>query len=171
MNPNIWGKIPNSSTFNLKGRREMSGSSRSRLPQRPSKKPMGSSSSGMNDGVPHCKCGEEAVVRVSKTDANPGKPFYSCYLPKGHLSNCNFFRWVEDGNEVESNAPNLLMQEVVLMKEAILKKNEMVIEQIRYMNAAMCKNNDLAAQQVQLMRICVILMTLFVFVMMIGKFM
>ncbi|XP_057418018.1 uncharacterized protein At4g04775-like [Lotus japonicus] len=152
---------------------------------------MGSSSSGMNDGVPHCKCGEEAVVRVSRTDVNPGKPFYSCYLPKAsHLSNCNFFRWVEDGNEVESNAPNcmqneevvrvlneislkneVLMQEVVLMKEAILKKNEMVIEQIRYMNAAMCKNNDLAAQQVQLMRICVILMTLFVFVMMIGKFM
>ncbi|KAJ1376704.1 Zinc finger, GRF-type [Sesbania bispinosa] len=30
----------------------------------------------------HCYCGRRAIVRVSKTTRNPGRPFYSCYLPK-----------------------------------------------------------------------------------------
>ncbi|KAJ1440689.1 Zinc finger, GRF-type [Sesbania bispinosa] len=30
----------------------------------------------------HCHCGRRVIIRVSKTDRNPGRPFYSCSLPK-----------------------------------------------------------------------------------------
>ncbi|KAJ1440690.1 Zinc finger, GRF-type [Sesbania bispinosa] len=30
----------------------------------------------------HCHGGRRAIIRVSKTDRNPGRPFYSCSLPK-----------------------------------------------------------------------------------------
>lgn len=53
-----------------------------RVQQRSSTKGNGGGSSSVNGGNPRCKCGEEAKVRVSRTDANPGKAFYCCYLPK-----------------------------------------------------------------------------------------
>ncbi|KAJ1418285.1 Zinc finger, GRF-type [Sesbania bispinosa] len=30
----------------------------------------------------NCHCSRRATIRVSKTDRNPGRPFYSCSLPK-----------------------------------------------------------------------------------------
>ncbi|XP_057429646.1 uncharacterized protein At4g04775-like [Lotus japonicus] len=155
----------------------MSGSSKSRIQPNNCRNYCASSSSRVHAVVPHCKCGQEAVVRVSRTDLNPGKAFYSCYLPKGHVSNCNFFRWVEEEGEVVSNGQNpnnndeevrllkeillqnqTLLQEVVMMKEIMQKKNEFLVEEIRIMKGIMLKNNDTHMQQIHFMKSCVIFM-------------
>lgn len=46
---------------------------------------------------PLCKHGEEAILRTSKTNHNPGKRFWICNRPKGEAkdksSSCDFFQW------------------------------------------------------------------------------
>nr|CAD1831972.1 unnamed protein product [Ananas comosus var. bracteatus] len=44
-----------------------------------------------------CYCGNEAVVKISRTSANPGRPFYSCskYNKKTSGNYCQFFRWCD----------------------------------------------------------------------------
>lgn len=46
---------------------------------------------------PLCEHGVEAILRTSKTSANPGKRFWLCKLPKGSSndksSSCGFFQW------------------------------------------------------------------------------
>lgn len=46
---------------------------------------------------PLCKHGLEAIQRTSRTQANPGKKFWICKLPKGGSgdkdSSCGFFQW------------------------------------------------------------------------------
>lgn len=64
----------------------MGGSSCSRNQQKPFLDLSGSRSHGENDGEVRCKCGYEAVVRVSRTEKNPGRAFYGCVYPKASKS-------------------------------------------------------------------------------------
>ncbi|KAJ1422915.1 Zinc finger, GRF-type [Sesbania bispinosa] len=41
----------------------------------------------------HCHCGRRVIICVSKTDCNPGRPFYS--LSKDDDLSCKFFAWVD----------------------------------------------------------------------------
>ncbi|CCF57274.1 hypothetical protein KAFR_0C02810 [Kazachstania africana CBS 2517] len=47
---------------------------------------------------PLCKHGEEAILKTSRTAANPGKRFWACHRPQGDSNNkggsCGFFQWV-----------------------------------------------------------------------------
>ena len=41
-----------------------------------------------------CNCGDDAVKRIAKTDANFGKEFWAC--AKSKTEGCGFFKWVDD---------------------------------------------------------------------------
>ncbi|XP_041008916.1 uncharacterized protein LOC121253089 [Juglans microcarpa x Juglans regia] len=73
--------------------------------------------------VPMCSCGNEAVLRISNTQKNPGRPFFGCPLyNKEGLPQCNFFKW-SDSSEYKEQA--LVKREAeVLKKEEELKKRE-----------------------------------------------
>ncbi|XP_050219981.1 uncharacterized protein At4g04775-like [Mercurialis annua] len=45
------------------------------------------------DGVVHCDCGSPARVKVSTTEKNPGRRFYTC--AGRNNPNCSFFAWVD----------------------------------------------------------------------------
>ncbi|KAJ1377764.1 Zinc finger, GRF-type [Sesbania bispinosa] len=45
--------------------------------------------------APNCHYGRRVIIRLSKTDRNPGKPFYSCSLLKDDDLNSKFFAWVD----------------------------------------------------------------------------
>ncbi|XP_057444322.1 uncharacterized protein At4g04775-like [Lotus japonicus] len=122
------------------------------------------------DGVLYCKCGERAALRVSRTDANPKRPFYACYLPRYHEFNCNFFRWVDEveeeiaqdgrvnvlGNkkedELQVHEDSGMRQELVQVREVMLKTSEEVIEELRLVREVMLKTNEILSEHVKLQK-------------------
>ncbi|XP_057419897.1 uncharacterized protein LOC130735751 [Lotus japonicus] len=123
-------------------------------------------SASVNGRVVRCKCGVEAKVRISRTNLNPGKPWYGCHLPKNHPQNCNYFLWVrdeEDGiTEVTSSREEEIMQlKAILLKnqamiEELRVKNEAVIEGIMVLNQAMMVKNERVTQELRMLRVSVL---------------
>ncbi|XP_047969541.1 uncharacterized protein LOC125213186 [Salvia hispanica] len=71
-----------------------------------------------------CNNGIEAQVVTSKTDANPGRRFYRCYIWKE--DDCKFFRWIDP-----SLSPN---QEKDIMQKALQARvamHDMLTEKVR----------------------------------------
>ncbi|XP_043718039.1 uncharacterized protein LOC122665987 [Telopea speciosissima] len=69
-----------------------------------------------------CKCNRKAVIRISETDNNPNRLFYSC----PQINGCNFFVWcdpiVAPTTELVPNpTPDLqeLQEEVRVLREEI----------------------------------------------------
>ncbi|KAJ1438694.1 Zinc finger, GRF-type [Sesbania bispinosa] len=56
---------------------------------------MDSAFASKGHGFRLCFCGNRAIVRMSKTQSYPGKPFFPCALSKDNELNCNFFAWVD----------------------------------------------------------------------------
>ncbi|KAJ1388308.1 Zinc finger, GRF-type [Sesbania bispinosa] len=56
---------------------------------------MDSAFASKGHGFRLCFCGNRAIVRMSKTQRNPGRPFFTCALSKDNELNCNFFAWVD----------------------------------------------------------------------------
>eukprot|EP01090_Pellita_catalonica_P018509 TRINITY_DN600_c0_g1_i1.p1 TRINITY_DN600_c0_g1~~TRINITY_DN600_c0_g1_i1.p1 ORF type:complete len:449 (-),score=40.53 TRINITY_DN600_c0_g1_i1:39-1385(-) len=51
----------------------------------------------MDDGdVVKCRCGQRAPLRISGSETNKGRKYYSCINPRGSPSHCDFFQWEDD---------------------------------------------------------------------------
>lgn len=48
---------------------------------------------------PTCACGQPTYIRISQSEKNPERPFYTC-----STGTCNFFQWV-DGKKSNYNRP------------------------------------------------------------------
>ncbi|XP_042978763.1 uncharacterized protein LOC122309352 [Carya illinoinensis] len=101
---------------------------------------MSSSSSSMTsasfakptkEGPEFCFCELEAVVRYSKTERNPGRPFLGCpkYNTKG-LPCCKFFKWADSNDDCEHHCQHQFREiyAELLKKEKELEKKEKELE-------------------------------------------
>ncbi|KAJ1406199.1 Zinc finger, GRF-type [Sesbania bispinosa] len=86
----------------------------------------------------HCHCGRRVIIRVSKTDRNPGRPFYSCCLPKDDELNCKFFAWVDqDCDDVAHDGKD--MEELWRMRlSSQLEGMHSEIRGLKYVVTLMC---------------------------------
>ncbi|KAJ1378298.1 Zinc finger, GRF-type [Sesbania bispinosa] len=83
----------------------------------------------MGGGVRLCPCGSKATIRTSKRrEENPGRPFYSCPLPKDHSQNCSYFCWIDE--IVEDSAENGDNLEAWRKSQLILKMDCLINEVI-----------------------------------------
>ncbi|KAJ1399524.1 Zinc finger, GRF-type [Sesbania bispinosa] len=81
-----------------------------------------------------CYCGSNAAIRTSKTEKNPGRPFYSCPLPKDHPQNCRFFCWVDE--KAEESADNEDYIDAWRKSQLILKMDSLINE-VRFVRKCM----------------------------------
>ncbi|WCJ18549.1 hypothetical protein M5689_000893 [Euphorbia peplus] len=59
--------------------------------------------SALQYGISNCDCGEEVVIGVSWTTANPGRRFFGCRKYGIHPDACGFFLWVDRPDRGGSN--------------------------------------------------------------------
>ncbi|KAJ1378133.1 Zinc finger, GRF-type [Sesbania bispinosa] len=94
------------------------------------------SSVSMGGAVRLCHCGSKAAIRTSKTKRNPGRPFYSCPLPKimDHSQNSSYFCWVDEIVEDSiENGDNL----DAWRKSQLILKMDSLINEVRFVRKCM----------------------------------
>ncbi|WMV38663.1 hypothetical protein MTR67_032048 [Solanum verrucosum] len=50
----------------------------------------------------YCRCGNEALLKTSWTQLNPGRRFFTCRISK-KMGGCDYFLWYEDRHPPQAN--------------------------------------------------------------------
>ncbi|KAJ1398250.1 Zinc finger, GRF-type [Sesbania bispinosa] len=64
------------------------------------------SDGGSGRPVRFCNCGRKVVLRISKTQRNPGRAFYTCALAKDDVLRCGYFSWVDEESDMIASDGN-----------------------------------------------------------------
>ncbi|KAJ1405855.1 Zinc finger, GRF-type [Sesbania bispinosa] len=74
-----------------------------------------------------CHCGLKAAERISKTQRNRGRAFYSCPLPKDHPQNCAYFCWIDEAEDEGNTGDNI----EVWMRTQLKMKIDGLMDEVR----------------------------------------